>query len=196
MNRVNTAASSPCGHRPSRTAATMGAVGGGLLLLMGAALGAGCDSSSGGAVPGDACTEADHDVDRELCSGSNVIECKLDAATEAYRWQVKKDCADTDRVCVSGDCTTPTSSCLAVAGAWTVTQHCVASEIGQTYTVVQTGCEFVVNEAGWAGQVDAQGGLSMGGPAGPGVTMTCAGSVTTSALAVECTPSCHVEMTR
>jgi len=51
--------------------------------------------SGGSAVVGQACSNDGY----EVCSGTKVLQCNTNTGTLA--WNVKKDCADTGRTCVT-----------------------------------------------------------------------------------------------
>lgn len=89
------------------------------------------------------------------------------------------------------------TTCPSINGAWKITGHCVASQVGTTVTVHQSGCtvESVDPWTGWAGSVAPDGSLSMSGPGGTS-TMTCTGSMSGTTLSISCTPSCDVKLAR
>jgi hypothetical protein len=73
-----------------------------LALVVAATATAGCDSGGGGSAPaiGSACAAGDSGVER--CNGTMNLQCE--AQGDGYAWALKKDCADTGRVCSDGDC--------------------------------------------------------------------------------------------
>jgi hypothetical protein len=66
----------------------------------------GCESG-GGAAPtiGSACDAQDSGTER--CNGTMNLKCE--AQGDGYAWVLKKDCADSGRVCSDGDCVAATS---------------------------------------------------------------------------------------
>jgi len=94
----------------------------------------------------------------------------------------------------------PGGGCPNIAGDWTITDHCEASAVGGGLVVTQTGCAIESSgtfPAGWGGSVDAAGGITMTGPIGEGMTLTCVGSVTGESINMTCTPGgCVVGLSR
>ena len=87
------------------------------------------------------------------------------------------------------------ASCPDLSGSWTVTAHCVPSQVGQTFSITQTGCTYGESYPGWTGSVAADGTLTSSGPAGD-KPMTCTGTSSGSPITMSCNPTCDVAMTR
>lgn len=84
-------------------------------------------------------------------------------------------------------------TCPDVSGTWQVTEHCVASLVGASASVKQTGCELSFDAPfdGFSGSVTSDGKITIGG------VQDCVGNATSSAISMLCTPGdCQVKLAR
>ena len=88
-------------------------------------------------------------------------------------------------------------ACPQIAGAYTITAHCVAAQIGTEVNVSQSGCTLTQFDpwTGWSGTISPGGGMSWSGDAGS-TLMTCTGSYSQGVITGSCTPSCDVTLTK
>src|SRR5689334_567317 len=85
------------------------------------------------------------------------------------------------------------NSCPDVSGNWTLTDHCEASYIGMTLTVIENDCalSFAAPFAAFAGNVTADGKIMLTGP------QDCTGTATATSVSMSCTPDpCPVKLSR
>jgi hypothetical protein len=96
---------------------------------------------------------------------------------------------------VAGGCLHPgdRDECPDVEGTYTITQHCEGDFVGDTFAIIQDGCDIEVPLWSFEGSISSDGTTTMQGTPDDDA-LTCNGPIVDGHFVMDCSPNgCHVE---